>query len=337
MKNKIGLVIPCFKENGNIRKLVNKILFLLDKFKDDFNYRIYLVNDCCPNDSWKEVKKNKKITIIHHSKNLGVGGASISGFKAAIKEQCDAIIKMDGDGQHNPNYLAELIPYLLGLDRTKLVMIKGSRYIWPELSKDAPNSRKIGSLLIEPMLRSSLNYRGLTDVANGFLAMNNFTLNFLLISNLGTRLRKRYLFECSLLEKCSVIDVEIHEFGMVAFYSENWKSSMQSSMMIFPILTFCFRSIFRRIIYSYLLKFNLGSILLLIAITNLVLASTLYFQKISLDVALGITVSSGISNLFTSSLTIFVLSFCIFLLYDYTSGSKVKKIMFKTLLHEVLK
>ena len=60
MKNKIGLVIPCFKENGNIRKLVDKILFLLDQFKDDFNYRIYLVNDCCPKDSWKEVKKKKK-------------------------------------------------------------------------------------------------------------------------------------------------------------------------------------------------------------------------------------------------------------------------------------
>ena len=258
-------------------------------------------------------------------------------LKLLLKNKCDVIIKMDGDGQHNPNYLSELIPYMLGLDRTQLVMIKGSRYIWPELSKNTPINRKIGSLLIEPMLRSSLNYRGLTDVANGFLAMNNFTLNFLLISNLGTRLRKRYLFECSLLEKCSVMGVQIHEFGMVALYSKNWKSSMQSTLMIIPILTFCFRSIFRRIICSYLLKFNLGSLLLLIAISNLFIASILYFQKISLDVALGITVSSGISNLFTSSLTIFILSFCIFLLYDYTSGSKVKKIMFKNLLYEVLK
>ena len=107
--------------------------------------------------------------------------------------------------------------------------------------------------------------------------------------------------------------------------------------MILPLLIFCSRSIFRRIIYSYIFKINLGTILILIAISNLILASKLYFQKISVEVAMGITVSAGISTLFTSAITISILSLCLFLLYDYSSGSKVRKIIFKFLIEEIKK
>ena len=244
---------------------------------------------------------------------------------------------MDADGQHNPNYLYELIPYLLKFDKNKLFLLKGSRYLWPELSRNIPLNRRIGSLLIEPMIRSSLNYRGLTDVANGFLAMNYLTLNFLMIPEFGTRLRKRYLFECSLLEKCSSMKIEIREFGMLPRYNQNWKSSMQSHKMILPILSFCSKSIIRRIVFGYFLKINLGSLLLLISISNLAIVTKLYFQKIAVEVALGITVSAGISTIFTSSLLICIFSSCIFLFYDYTSGLKVKRILFKNLIYEIRK
>ena len=110
---------------------------------------------------------------------------------------------------------------------------------------------------------------------------------------------------------------------------------MQSHKMILPLISFCIRSIFRRFIYGYLLKINLGSILFLISISNFLLAVKLYFGKISVEVALGITVSAGISTLFTSALTIGILSLCLFMLYDYSSGSKVKKIILLNLISEI--
>ena len=79
----------------------------------------------------------------------------------------------------------------------------------------------------------------------------------------------------------------------------------------------------------------MGSILFLISISNFLLATVLYFEKISLEIALGITVSAGISTLFTSALTISILSLCLFLLYDYSSGSKVKKIILMSLINEI--
>ena len=335
MKNKIGIVIPCYREKGNINKVIEDIFSVFEYSEDIYDFNIYLIDDCCPDKSWKEVKKKENIIIFHNYKNMGVGGACIAGFKKALQDKCDLIIKMDADGQHNASYLIDLISFLLKIDRNKLVMLKGSRYLWPELSNKTPLNRKIGSLLLEPMIRSSLNYRGLTDIANGFLATNSITLDFLLLNKFGPRLRKRYLFECSILEKCSSMDIEIYEFGMLSRYSKNWKSSMNSSKMIFPLLIFCSRSIFRRILYSYIFKINLGTILLFITISNLFLAFKLYFQKISVEVALGITVSAGISTLFTSAITLFILFLCLFLFYDYSSGSKVRKVIFKILIDEI--
>ena len=62
---------------------------------------------------------------------MGVGSASLIGFKEALKSGNQFFIKMDSDGQHPPEYLPELIPYLLKLSKNELVLIKGTRYHYP--------------------------------------------------------------------------------------------------------------------------------------------------------------------------------------------------------------
>ena len=64
-----------------------------------------------PKKGWQEVDNKFEVEIIHHPRNLGVGFASKTGFNAALKDNCDAIVKIDADGQHPPEYLAELIPF----------------------------------------------------------------------------------------------------------------------------------------------------------------------------------------------------------------------------------
>jgi dolichol-phosphate mannosyltransferase len=53
--------------------------------------------------------KNKKIIVMFNNKNLGVGGATIKGYRIAIKLNAKMIIKMDGDDQMNPYYIPSLI------------------------------------------------------------------------------------------------------------------------------------------------------------------------------------------------------------------------------------
>ena len=116
----VGIVIPCYRSKGLINNVVNRILFISEKLKNDFYLKIFIVDDFCPEKSWEDVKKDPSIEVIHHSNNLGVGEASMTGFRKAMEDGCQIIIKMDSDGQHNPDYLEELINYIANLPKYTL-------------------------------------------------------------------------------------------------------------------------------------------------------------------------------------------------------------------------
>ena len=110
--------------------------------------------------------------------------------------------------------MLDLIPYVLSLPEYKLNLIKGSRYCAPLIGSKAPLTRRLGSLFLEPIARAALAYRGLTDIANGFLAMNSITLRYLTSPKISGNLRSRYLFESSLLDK-----IRISSFNVISILS----------------------------------------------------------------------------------------------------------------------
>ena len=329
MKPLIGLVIPCYKAHGLINSVIKKIINTTNKINNITDVKIYLVNDFCPNNSWQEVDANSDIEIIHHSKNLGVGFASKSGFYAAIKDNCDAVVKIDADGQHPPEYLAEIIPFLLSRQENEMFLLKGSRYCFRNRFTKIPIMRRVGSLFMEPIARVGLNYRGLSDISNGFIATNNMTLNYILSANTDTKISPRYLFESSILEKCCLLRCQIYQFPMKANYGNNWRSSMESKKMIFPILYFWFKAILKRIFNQYLFNLNLGSLLLTIFRLSVLSVIYIFFSSIIPSISSGIFVSAGIAAAFTSMITISLICFCLFFFYDYTSGKRIKIVNFR--------
>tara|TARA_B100000212_G_scaffold68778_1_gene48134 strand:+ start:5766 stop:6800 length:1035 start_codon:yes stop_codon:yes gene_type:complete len=335
MKPLIGIIVPCYKANRFINNVIKRIVKSTNIIKDNASIKIYLIDDKCPNNSWKEVNKKFDLNIIKHSKNLGVGKASITGFNAAKKDNCDFFIKIDADGQHPPEYLSEIILFLLTIQKNELFILKGSRYHFYEKNIKIPFSRKIGSVLLEPIARMALNYRGLSDIANGFIATNSLSLDYLLSNNTGTKLSFRYLFESSILEKSCIFQFKIFQFPMVANYSKDWQTSMKSRAMIFPILNFWFRSILRRLKNNYFLSLNLGSLLLIFLFTSIFYTINIYFKDIAPNIAAQIFVSAGISTLFTSMITISIMLLLLFFFYDYTSGDKVKTINFNFYLKDI--
>jgi glycosyltransferase involved in cell wall biosynthesis len=108
---KIGVVIPCFKVKDHILKVIDLIPLFID--------HIYIIDDCCPQGSGKHVhlnlQDNGKIKIIYHSINLGVGGAVKTGYKEALNDDCDVVVKIDGDGQMDPRLILNFIkPIIYG-------------------------------------------------------------------------------------------------------------------------------------------------------------------------------------------------------------------------------
>ena len=70
-----------------------------------------------------EVESHENLRIYHHKTNRGVGASTLTGFKAALKLNCDVVIKLDADGQHPPEYLLDLIPYVFSLPKYKLNLV----------------------------------------------------------------------------------------------------------------------------------------------------------------------------------------------------------------------
>ena len=214
-----------------------------------------------------------------------------------------------------------------------MFLLKGSRYCFRNRSTKIPIIRRIGSLILEPIARVALNCRGLTDIANGFIAINSFTLKYLLFVNRDSRIFSRYLFESSFLQKSCLLKCQIYQFPMAASYGKKWVSSMESKKMIFPILSFWFKAIFRRIFNKYLFNLNLGTLLDIFSCNFL---CYLYiFLKIP-NISAGIFVSAGVAASFTSMITISLLCLCLFFFYDYTSGKRVKIVNFKYYLDDIL-
>ncbi len=102
-------VIPiAYRDEGNIEELYKRTTQVLKKITP--NYEIVYVNDASPDNSQELLKrlakKDKRLTIICHSRNFGAQNAFTTGLRHAIG---DAVVIMDGDLQDPPQLIEEFV------------------------------------------------------------------------------------------------------------------------------------------------------------------------------------------------------------------------------------
>jgi len=113
MKNKqlISLVIPAYKEEKNIPLIYEEIQETLISIKK-YDFEIIFVNDGSPDTTWLEIHKlcesDKRVKWINLSRNFGKEICLTAGIEHAA---WDAVITLDGDGQHPvdqiPNFISQ--------------------------------------------------------------------------------------------------------------------------------------------------------------------------------------------------------------------------------------
>ncbi len=104
----ISIIPITYKDEGNIKELYRRVTDVMKKITP--NYEIVYVNDASPDKSQdileKLAAKDKRLTVILHSRNFGAQNAFTTGMKQAIG---DAVILMDGDLQDPPSLFPELV------------------------------------------------------------------------------------------------------------------------------------------------------------------------------------------------------------------------------------
>lgn len=204
---KIAVIIPCY----NCAKLVPGVLKTLPDSID----AIYVIDDACPQGSGKAVAKvkDKRLKILTHKGNQGVGAAVLTGYRQALQDGADIIVKMDGDGQMDPAQLTHLIAPLL-TDAADYA--KGNRFIDTQALRDMPSHRLFLNALLSFCVKLATGYWGMLDPVNGFTAIRREALERLDM----TRIAPRYFFETSLLLALSQAHVRVADVPIPARYGE---------------------------------------------------------------------------------------------------------------------
>jgi len=105
--------------------------------------------------------------VARHPFNLGYGAALETGYRFAWQRGYDLLVQLDGDGQHDPVFIDEL---LAPIQEARADVVVGSRFL--ASSSYRPSwARRIGSALFG-WLASSLTGRPITDPTSGYWAMN---------------------------------------------------------------------------------------------------------------------------------------------------------------------
>ena len=250
----ISIIIPCYKVKDHILDVLKRIGPEID--------RIYVVDDACPEGSGNFVKEHAgdpRITILYHQKNLGVGGAVKTGYRQALADGADILIKLDGDGQMDPALLPRLIEPIRNQSAD---YVKGNRFFSLDYLRKMPAARKFGNSGLSFLNKLVSGYWNIMDPTNGFTAISATALNNIPLEKVDNR----FFFEPDMLFRLNIIRAVVHDMPMQAVY-RNEKSNLRIHHALFRFPYKYFNRFFKRIFYNYFLRdFNIGSFELVIAI-----------------------------------------------------------------------
>ena len=109
MREKISYVIPCYRSEDTIEKVVGDIGKLMENLSD-YTYEIVLVNDCSPDKVWTKIdalcEQYSFIKGINLAKNFGQHSAIMAGLHYATGDVC---VFLDDDGQTPANEVGKLL------------------------------------------------------------------------------------------------------------------------------------------------------------------------------------------------------------------------------------
>lgn len=163
----IGVVIPAFDEEKGLAEILPRIAHETH----GRNVHIFVASDGS-RDSTPAVGRRFGATVLHTAENRGKSAALRDGVAAAMAIGCDPIVFIDGDGQHDPVEVTDLIAPIVAGDAD---MVLGSRYVDDRHRGATPFNRYIVRTATCWIMMRLLGQR-LTDPYCGFRALNRRAL-----------------------------------------------------------------------------------------------------------------------------------------------------------------
>jgi glycosyltransferase involved in cell wall biosynthesis len=186
------ILIPAFNEEGAVGDVIREVNEVMPRIP------ILVVDDASHDNTYSRAKSAGAgvLRLPHH---LGLGGCVQAGYKLAFELGYDYVIRVDGDGQHDPKYIPALLEVLR---KTGCHMVIGSRF-YQNNGEHTSAVRAIGIWVFRLILRPILG-KPVHDPTSGFVGVNrealqvftgSFPLEYPEIEALVVLQRKRFRFE----------------------------------------------------------------------------------------------------------------------------------------------
>jgi glycosyltransferase involved in cell wall biosynthesis len=218
---RVAVIIPCYKVTAHIEGVIEGIGPEVEA--------IYCVDDACPDGSGRLIEKtisDKRLRVLYHDENVGVGGAMLTGYRQALEDGYDILVKVDGDGQMDPALIPQFIyPIEVGdADYTK-----GNRFFDLENVQGMPLIRLIGNSGLSFLTKLSSGYWNIFDPTNGYTAMHR-SVGELIVQR---KIDKRFFFETDMLLNLYLMRAVVQDVPMAAVYGDE-KSNLQVGRLALP-------------------------------------------------------------------------------------------------------
>jgi len=240
----IAVVVPTYNE----QKLIGRVLETMPELVD----KIIIVDDASKDNTVGEVKKfeealGKRLILLEHKKNQGVGGAIVTGYKWARDNNMDVTAVMAGDAQMDPTDLLQLLnPVVDG----QADYAKGNRLITGGTWQLMPKKRYLGNAFLSLLTKIASGYWHVADFQCGYTAIS---LNVLKVINLD-KVYKRFGMPNDFLVRLNVHYFRVKDVPIQAIYNIGEKSGVKIWKIAFTLSFLLLRMFFWRMKEKYIIR-----------------------------------------------------------------------------------
>jgi len=161
------IAIPAFNEEPNIRRVVKQIKTV---HKD---IPVLVIDDGSTDSTAKEAVSAGAI-LIRHPFNMGIASSRMTSYRYALDNGYDCLIQLDGDGQHDPLSIKNLLKEKNGFD-----LLNGSRFLEKSGKYKMSFFRNSGRLFFSWLFRIMFK-ANITDPTSGFRLIKKDALLYLI-------------------------------------------------------------------------------------------------------------------------------------------------------------
>lgn len=238
---KIAVVIPCYNEEKQIGRVIKTMPAFVDK--------IVVIDDKSEDKTVSVVKseKNKKVVLVEHQINQGVGKAIASGYKWCRDHDIDIAVVMAGDGQMLPEDLPAILDPVA---EVRADYSKANRLVSGTAYKKMPKLRYFGNSGLTFLTKIASGYWHIMDSQTGFTAINKKMLNVID----WDKMYARYGQPNDVLVRLNVYAARVADVPVEPVYNVGERSGIKITKVFFTIPLMLLRMFFWRLKEKYIIR-----------------------------------------------------------------------------------